>query len=106
MLKILIMETSFTPVDFDFKELILDNVRIGRAGKVFYFNRQNVFDCAEGKILDMRDEPGKGIFVVMEPGVEIRIDRIITLFGKPGPAYDEYDRYGNVCFECTGGYDL
>ena len=33
----------------------------------------------------------------------IRIDRIITLFGKPGAAYDEYDAFANACMDCSGG---
>jgi len=28
-----------------------------------------------------------------------------TINGKPGPAYDEYDRYGLACLDCGGGMD-
>lgn len=48
----------------------------------------------------------KGIFLTVHPEVNIRIDRIITLFGKPGAAYDEYNAYANECLSCTGGYEL
>jgi hypothetical protein len=39
----------------------------------------------------------------MEPEMRIRVDRIITVFGKPGAAFDEYDAYANACLSCTGG---
>ena len=50
-------------------------------------------------------EVKQGLFVVLDNDVAIRVDRIITLFGKPGAAYDEYNAYGNACMDCTGGYD-
>ncbi|WP_240452744.1 hypothetical protein [Sphingobacterium sp. xlx-130] len=40
----------------------------------------------------------------MDNDYRIRIDRIITLFGKIGAAYDEYNQYANSCMDCTGGY--
>jgi hypothetical protein len=48
----------------------------------------------------------QGIFIFIKPENQIRIDRIITLFGKVGAAYDEYDSFANQCLSCTGGYDL
>jgi hypothetical protein len=37
------------------------------------------------------------------PGEQVRLDRIITINGKPGPAFDEYDNYANACLSCQGG---
>jgi len=54
----------------------------------------------------LREIEGSGLYIVMDPEYKIRIDRIITVFGKPGPAYDEYEAYANQCLSCTGGYDL
>lgn len=39
---------------------------------------------------------------MLDNNEHIRIDRIITLFGKPGAAYDEYDAFANACLNCAG----
>jgi len=77
-------------------------------GKIFYFCKEGdeVVCSAEGRILSMEEINGEGIFIHLDPKASIRIDRIITLFGKPGAAYDEYDAYANACMECTGGHDM
>jgi hypothetical protein len=96
---------SYTPVPFEFRE-ILDEKSLGKVrGKIFFFNDNDVFDCAEGFIHHI-EERIDGKFVMMSTGERIRIDRIITLFGKPGPAFDEYDAFGNQCLDCKGGYEL
>lgn len=99
------MESSYTPVPYDFREIIEEEIAKGKEGKVFYFNNEQV-DSFEGKLVKLEEVPQKGFFITMEPEIQIRIDRIITLFGKPGAAYDEYDAYGNKCLSCTGGYEL
>ena len=75
-------------------------------GKVFYFCEDNTVGSVEGVILKMEEISGSGLFITMDSDAHIRIDRIITLFGKPGAAFDEYDAYGNACLDCKGGYDL
>lgn len=101
-----IWTSSYTPVPYEFRELVTAKIEERQHGRIFFFNERNVFDSVDGRV-DRMDEVGSsGVFVFLDPAAAIRADRIITLFGKPGPAYDEYDRFGNVCFECTGGYDL
>ena len=100
------MDSSYLPVQYIYRELIADQVDKGSTGKIFYFSGENILECAEGRILELREIQGKGEFIILDPEAKIRIDRIITLFGKPGPAYDEYDAYANACLSCTGGYDL
>ncbi|HZB13425.1 MAG TPA: hypothetical protein VE467_10370 [Chryseolinea sp.] len=100
------METSYTPVQFVYKEIIEEEIVKRTTGKIFYFNSDQVVDSIEGRVIKMEDINGKGLFITLEPEASLRIDRIITLFGKPGPAYDEYDSYANQCLSCTGGYDL
>lgn len=100
------MDTSYTPVQYVHKEIIEEAILKQTAGKVFYFLNGNVLESAEGKIIKMEDLPGEGVFVTMVPEAHIRIDRIITLFGKPAAAFDEYDAYANACMDCTGGYDI
>jgi hypothetical protein len=75
-------------------------------GKIFFFDDNDVVDSTEGKVVKMEEIPHRGIYLHLSPDGQIRIDRIITLFGKPGAAFDEYDAYANQCLSCTGGYDL
>ena len=100
------METSYTPVQYVYREIIEEEIAKRTTGKIFYFNSDQVVDSIEGRVIKMEDINGKGLFITLEPEASLRIDRIITLFGKPGPAYDEYDSYANQCLSCTGGYDL
>ena len=100
------MDTSYVPVAYDYREVIEEEINKQTSGKVFFFNADNVVDAVEGRVIKMEEISGKGIFILLDSGATIRIDRIITLFGKPAAAYDEYDAYGNRCLSCTGGYDI
>jgi hypothetical protein len=100
------METSYTPVQYVYREIIEEEIAQRTTGKIFYFNSDQVVDSIEGRVVKMVDIDGKGLFIDLDPEASLRIDRIITLFGKPGAAYDEYEAYANQCLSCTGGYDL
>ena len=100
------METSYSPVEYVYREVIEEEISKRTSGKVFYFNSEQAVDSIEGRIIKMEEMDGKGLFITLEPEAHLRIDRIITLFGKPGAAFDEYDAYANQCLSCTGGYDL
>ena len=100
------METSYLPVQYYYIESIEEAVSKEKGGKVFFFNSENQVDSVEGKIVALKEIPGKGHFIFMDPQSVVRIDRIITLFGKPAAAYDEYDSFANQCLSCTAGYDI
>jgi hypothetical protein len=100
------METSYTPVQYVHKEVIEEEITKQTSGKIFFFLKDSVVESAEGRIIKMVEIAGEGVFITMDPEVSIRIDRIITVFGKPAAAYEEYDAYANACLSCTGGYDL
>ena len=97
---------SYTPVQYIFREVIVEEIGKQSEGKIFFFDDNDIVDSTEGKLLKMEEVEQKGIFLHIEPEKRIRIDRIITLFGKPGAAFDEYDAYANQCLSCTGGYEL
>lgn len=99
------METSYTPVSWDFREVIDEQINKHTQGKIFYFGKDEFISEAAGSIAKLAEVPGQGMFIELDSRAQIRIDRIITLFGKPGPAYDEYDAYANACLSCTGGYE-
>lgn len=100
------MMGSYTPVQYIFREVIMEELGKQSEGKIFFFDDNDIVDSTEGKLLKMEEVEQKGIFLHIEPEKRIRIDRIITLFGKPGAAFDEYDAYANQCLSCTGGYEL
>jgi hypothetical protein len=97
------MATSYSPVQYVFREVIAEQILKQASGKVFFFDDNDKVDSFEGKLLKMEEIPQQGIFIFMDTEKQIRIDRIITLFGKPGAAFDEYDSYANQCLSCTGG---
>jgi NADPH-dependent glutamate synthase beta subunit-like oxidoreductase len=100
------MEASYSPVQYVYREIIEEEIMKQSQGKIFYFCDDNAVGSVEGVIVKMEEISGRGLFITMDSDAHIRIDRIITLFGKPGAAFDEYDAYGNTCLDCKGGYDL
>jgi hypothetical protein len=100
------MSSTYTPVSYDFRETIEEEIEKQRSGKVFFWNEENKVDSVEGRVIELKEIPGQGLFITLDPLSQLRIDRIITLFGRPGAAFDEYDSFGNQCLACTGGYDL
>jgi hypothetical protein len=100
------METSYSPVQYVYKEIVEEEIMKKTMGKVFYFSADDKVEEAQGTIIKMEEVPGKGLFIVMEPPAVLRMDRIITVFGKPFAAFDEYDAYANACLSCRGGYDF
>ncbi len=97
-------ENGYLPVAWEYRESIAEQIQAKTKGKVFYFGNDNNIGEAQGAVLEMKEEKGKGVFILMDSGAAIRIDRIITLFGKVGAAFDEYDAYANACMDCMGGY--
>jgi len=100
------MDETYTPVAYEYREAIEEAMANGKDGKIFYFNSSGKVDDASGMITHFEETPGKGWFIVVGNQTRIRIDRIITLFGKPGAACDEFYAHGNICLECTGGYPI
>lgn len=98
------METSYTPVQYVFREMIEEEIAKQRVDKIFFFNKEGKVDEVQGAIAAIADIPGSGLFVTMQSGAQVRIDRIITLFGQPGAAYTEYDEFANACMECDYGF--
>lgn len=98
-------DPSYLPVAWEYREIIEEQIKRGTTGRIIYFCKDEGLCEKEGAIAEMKDLPSQGVFLTLNSGAMIRIDRIITLFGKPGAAYNEYDAYGNACLDCTGGYD-
>lgn len=99
-------DNSYLPVPYVCLETIEEEITKGTKGKIFYFDGENNLESFEGEIKSLQEIKNEGMFVMTNPAYQIRIDRIITIFGKPGAAFEEYDNYANQCLSCTGGYDL
>jgi hypothetical protein len=99
------MET-YTPVPYDFREVLDEQVKRRSGGKVFFWSADNEVDEYAGIISRVEERHGSGVFAVFADGATVRIDRIITLFGKPGPGYEAYDAFANQCLACTAGVPL
>lgn len=98
-------DSSYLPIAWEYREVIEEQIAKETRGKVFFFSAADGIGEAEGRAVELKDVSGAGLFLVLDNGTEVRADRIITLFGKPGAAFDEYQAYGNSCMDCTGGYD-
>src|SRR5688500_18185917 len=99
------MATSYSPVQYEYREIIQEVISRGRTGKVFFFDDNDKVDSCEGIIVKLEDMPQLVMFITMIPEKKIRLDRVITVVVKPGAAFDEYASFANQCLSCTGGYD-
>lgn len=89
---------TFSPVDPEFITILQEKISAHTSGKVFFFGTKGEVAEADGQITELVQSE-KGKFANVGDAL-VRIDKIITLFGRPGPAYDEYDRYANACLTC------
>lgn len=90
----------YMPIDPDYTEIIEEYIAIQKRGKVNFFDEFGKVDnTSEGVALELK-ESRDGVSLIMTSGEKVRVDKIITLMGRPGPAYDQYDRYANVCLTC------
>lgn len=99
-----ILESDFMPVLPVYYE-VFDTEQQKPLSKVFYFGLGSDLEEAKGKITGIEKTTDTGEYLCFDSGDKARIDRIVTINGKPGPAYDEYDRYGLACLDCSGGMD-
>jgi len=99
------LDPSYLPVAWEYREVIEEANEKKSTGKIFYFCREEGVCEASGHIVELKEIDRAGLFIVLSNNSKIRVDRIITLFGKPGAAYDEYNAYGNACLDCLGGYE-
>ncbi len=99
------LDAAYLPVAWEYREIINEEIKKKTTGKIFYFCHDEGICEAQGCIIAIKEKKGGALYIVLDTEATVRIDRIITLFGKPGAAYDEYDAYGNSCMDCTGGYE-
>lgn len=94
------MKTQFSPINPDYYDLFSEEQE-KEFSTVFYFENEAELGEAKGKIIRLGKKNGFEEYLVFDSGAEVRIDRVITINGKPGPAYDEYDAYALACLNCN-----
>lgn len=99
------MSEKFLPVAPEYIEQIEKAISKNDTASVNYFENEVNFENIKGKIIRVATNKNNEEFLLFENGFKIRVDRIITINGKPGPAYDEYDSFALACLDCTGGMD-
>jgi hypothetical protein len=95
------MKTDYTPIDPDYFEIVENEIMKNKVSKIFFFKEQNELGEEKGEIDRILTVGDFEKFLLLANGTRIRMDRIVTINGIPGPAYDEYDRYALACLECN-----
>ena len=98
------MKPSYLPIDPDFFELF-EKEKEKNLVRVVYFGEGTKLEEVNGKLESVNKREGNECFMRFTTGEEVRVDRIITYNGKPGPAFDEYDAYALECLSCKAGYE-
>lgn len=90
--------------DFNFVAPVYDEIfareREKDNSKVIYFGNGVELEEAKGKITGTFKNDLNEEYLCFDTEEEVRIDRIISINGVPGPAYDEYNNYGLACLDC------
>ena len=99
------MNKEYSPIDPDFYDVIESVKEKNVSILVHYFGSENEINDAKGIITGIITNKRHEEYLALDSDDKVRLDRIIALSGKPGPAYDEYDNYSLACLDCTGGMD-
>ena len=99
-----ILNPSFTPVPPVYYDIFSEEGQKPFT-KVYYFGSGTDLEEASGRITGIEKNEINEEYMHFDSGNRARIDRIVTINGKPGPAYDEYDSYGLACLDCSGGME-
>lgn len=98
------MKSKYMPVDPDFFELFEQEMKKGDIKVIYFAFEEPELEESRGKITKIDKIKNEGEHLFMENGDKVRLDRIVVLNGKPGPAYDEYDSYALAPLTCKAGY--
>lgn len=94
------MKTDFNPVYPHFYE-IFSKAQQAAQSRAIYFSSDIDLEEAKGKITGITTNSLNEEYLCFDSGANVRIDRIISINGIPGPAYDEYDNLSMACMACN-----
>lgn len=97
------MQSKYTPIDPDYFDIVENEILKNKHSKIFYFDQKNQVEEESGKIEEMVSVNNFEKYLLLNTAKRIRMDKIITINGIPGPAYDEYDKFALACLECNIG---
>jgi len=94
------------PIDSDYTELLESEMAKNNSRVIYFsFSKEPELEESNGKIIKIENIKDEGSFLLFDNGDKVRLDRIVVINGKPGPAYDEYDAYSLAPLTCKAGYD-
>lgn len=99
------MSSDYIRVNPDYYDIIEMEKSKSVLSIVNYFGSNGQLEDVKSKIIKIVTNENNEDHLLFENNEKIRLDRIITINGKPGPAFDEYDSYALACLDCTGGMD-
>lgn len=94
------MKTDFTFVDPVYDSIFAEAQQKGQA-RAIYFGKGVDLEEANGKITGVETNALREQHLCFEDGTAVRVDRIISINGIPGPAFEEYDRHASACMQCN-----
>ena len=91
------MLQQYVPVSCDFYDEVALHATEKTTGKIHYFKslEEKVLASSSGPVLDIVTENKVEYLITRQE--KIRLDRIVSIFGKPGPAFEIYQSFGNSC---------
>lgn len=91
------MPHPYIPVSCEFYDEITVFASQRRTGKIHYFKslEEKVLASANGPVNDIVTE--NKVEYLLTNQDKIRLDRIVCIFGHPGPAFETYQSFGNSC---------
>lgn len=96
------MKTDFSFVDPLYEEIFAEEQK-KEFSRAIYFGKGIDLEEETGKITGIQKNEIREEYLCFNSGAKVRIDRIISINGIPGPAFDEYNRYAEACFDCNVG---
>ncbi len=97
------MKSTYTPVDPDYFDIVEKEIAKNKLSTIYFFENNNVVDGKKGRIKKIETVDNFEKYVLLQSGKRLRLDRVITINGIPGPAYDEYDSFALACLDCNVG---
>ena len=99
------MYKEYSPIDPDFYDILEKEISKKSISVVNYFGPDKEIEDVKGNLKEVFFIKHYESFLVFETDERVRLDRLITINGIPGPAYDEYDSYALACLECSAGME-
>ena len=93
------MTDKYIPVSCEFHDELTTLATRREPVKIFVFNEKGTLDAISGNIEDIYTRNGEE-FLLVKNNKQVRLDKIITLNGKPGPDYDRLEKMDHDCHEC------